>query len=365
MRSLYKKDASLAFKIIDLMCRKTLNVIHYQFYGKELCAQLTAKTTDLPQKKLMDLILTTPILGEYFDSLDKKDRRNFLSTVQVVEFGFEQSLAIEGQSCRNIIIVLNGELTSFSNGKKGEIHTKGSILGLREFLFDLTWTQNIYGRVKGTVVVLNKDLFQDLGSIFVDTAKTLLNFFVKKEIEKYFVKKPLKFEEEEEFDDYLSTGTKSGFMGLSLKDSGRLKDSSPVFTEIDISKRIERKVDNSKNALEGLGDTFQVFNDVAPLHLHDIHKHIMNEKNRATMGGTQSSEMSSFLLEKIEARNMRDQSKKNDLRMLKIQASGIGNASNQPTLSGSTKFPGKKPMQGTSSNQVNFLEALEKVRNPE
>lgn len=67
------------------MGKKALNVVNYQFSKIPMTNEVLMSPCILNPKKILDLLETCPPLREFFDSLEKRDKKYLISCSQIFE----------------------------------------------------------------------------------------------------------------------------------------------------------------------------------------------------------------------------------------------------------------------------------------
>jgi hypothetical protein len=177
-----KRDPGLAFMLSKLCARACLETVSQQYEGvSAAAAELKNEVTELTSNKLNDILIGCPGFGAFYQSLETKDKRFFSNLCEVVEIKSEKKILNEYSPMHSIIIVLKGELISFTRNGPGTIFKAGDLLGVKEVLYDLCWKDNVYGRQNGYLVKVKKDFLFDLGNTFAKSAKHFLEYFLKYE----------------------------------------------------------------------------------------------------------------------------------------------------------------------------------------
>lgn len=73
------------FKIYEIMGRKTLNIVNYHFTKMKMINEVSMNPCILNPKKIIDLLEACPPLREFFDSLEKRDKKYLISSSQIFE----------------------------------------------------------------------------------------------------------------------------------------------------------------------------------------------------------------------------------------------------------------------------------------
>ena len=60
----------------------------------------------------------------------------------------------------------------------GKTYKTGSILGVRQFQFGMSWEENVYGRYNGIILKIEKEYFKDLGYTFAKYGTSFLEFLI-------------------------------------------------------------------------------------------------------------------------------------------------------------------------------------------
>jgi len=191
VKLMQKRDPALvaaAHQVLLLTktCAKAaIETVSLQYDGVSvLSSELKNEVAEIPKNKLQDMLLGCPGFGQFFQSLEAKDKRLFVNMCEIVEIKSEKKVLSEYSPAHAIIIILKGELISFTKAGPGAIFRAGEILGIKEVLFDLCWHENLYGRQNGYLVKVKRDYFNDLGNTFVKSAMHIFDYLVKFECSK-------------------------------------------------------------------------------------------------------------------------------------------------------------------------------------
>lgn len=168
------------------MCaRASIETVSQQYDGLSIYTSETKnQEAEVSKNKLTDMLVGCPEFGAFFQTLETKDKRLFVSICEVVEIKSEKKVISEYSPCSSVIIVLKGELISFTKEGPGDVFRAGEILGTKQLLFDLCWRENIYGRQNGYLVKIKKDYLFDVGNSFAKTAMNITNYLVRVYCEK-------------------------------------------------------------------------------------------------------------------------------------------------------------------------------------
>lgn len=136
------------------MCSKySLTIVHQQYEGYVPGRELELEKIELKRNKMMDLLTACPNFGEFFSSLEKKNKRFMMSICEIVEFNSEQKLINQDSPVRKIIIILKGELMLYKDIGRGKVYKSGDILGVKEIIYGLSWPYDGIGRQNGYLII--------------------------------------------------------------------------------------------------------------------------------------------------------------------------------------------------------------------
>eukprot|EP00825_Cyclidium_porcatum_P032811 TRINITY_DN34973_c0_g1_i2.p1 TRINITY_DN34973_c0_g1~~TRINITY_DN34973_c0_g1_i2.p1 ORF type:complete len:361 (+),score=87.87 TRINITY_DN34973_c0_g1_i2:536-1618(+) len=344
MKVFSKKEPLLAYKFMEILLKKSQKTINYQYKKEYPTNDLLLVPSTLPQKRISDMFESLPQFDGFIKELEKRDKKFFLNTVQLFEFE-ESKMVIKGNSKANFIVfVIKGELIQFNDNMNPIVYKQGSIIGKKEFFSQTTWPSNIYGRIPGMIVVLSREMLEDIALSNSQSAQNILAQIMKTELIN------IKQEYDEKFQEYLDQNNIKMFSSeidiqqqqpqdnlpsksqqdqqvkqVRFADDGKQKNQSikfDTFIEIDVKKKIDQLSNQSQHdsKIKGL-EQFKLDFQIAPLQLHDVYKKLMEDKNISELKSklTKKSDYgtSTFFKEKLITQQQQIEKKKNDLKIQK------------------------------------------------
>lgn len=133
--------------------KHSMTVVYQQYEGYTPGKELELEKTELKRNKMMDLLTACPNFGEFFNSLEKKNKRFMMSACEIVEFKAEQKLINQHSPVNQIVIVLKGEVMVYTHIGPGKSYKSGDILGIKEMVYGMTWAEDVIGRYGGYLIL--------------------------------------------------------------------------------------------------------------------------------------------------------------------------------------------------------------------
>jgi len=318
-KQLSKKDPALSYKVTEMLAKKTLNTVSQQYTGEVIYAPLKLKATSAATntKRVKDAMDTCPELSEFFQRFDPRDVKNLTKYIEYIEFEREQRIILEGNKTDCLFFLIKGELICFKENKPTVFYKPGAIIGVKEFLYELTWKENVLGKAKGVLLKLERTNFLEM----IATSTTSANSFLKN------------------LTWYESKDIKGRHQDRSLFE--KIKDqniTNPLneFLEYEVSKHLEfieqqkTKSLNNKPVIKDFLNT----KELLPLYMHNIHQSLMfaPEESSATTTSTQGKKTMvniqgcTFLREKMEKQVEEQRLKKGKSRPPAKTAKGAADA---------------------------------------
>jgi hypothetical protein len=319
LKAMQKRDPTLAFQISKMCGKLCLETVTMQYEGSSVLAcEVKNEVAEISKNKMMDMLIGCPGFGPFFSGLEKKDKRFIVNICDIVEIKSEKKVIGEYSPAHSIIIILKGELISFTKSGPGKTYKAGDILGIKEVLFDLCWKDNFFGRQNGYLVKIQKDLLNDLGNSFSKSAMNIFDHLIKYECGRIRGK----------YKDVKPTLPGNSLLGgLGLGEDDDLKDEENGNEKV---KYVELFVNQNQKSLHGSSDKltldkdilepFKINRDVPPLMIHAVFKTIKKqdlEAEKLMENERKAEKMSTFLREKMENQYLEDKKRRRELAMRK------------------------------------------------
>jgi hypothetical protein len=319
LKAMQKRDPTLAFQISKTCGKLCLETVTMQYEGQSILAcEVKNEVAEISKNKMMDMLIGCPGFGPFFSSLEKKDKRFIVNICDIVEIKSEKKVIGEYSPAHSIIIILKGELISFTKSGPGKTYKAGDILGIKEVLFDLCWKDNIFGRQNGYFVKIQKDLLNDLGNSFSKSAMNIFDHLIKYECARIRAK----------YKDVKPTLPGNSLLGgLGLGDDDDAKDEENANEKV---KYVELYVNHNQKSLQASSDKvamdkdilepFKINRDIPPLMVHAVFKTIKKQDldaEKQMENERKAEKMSSFLKEKMENQYLEDKKRRKELVMRK------------------------------------------------
>ncbi|EAS00560.3 cyclic nucleotide-binding domain protein (macronuclear) [Tetrahymena thermophila SB210] len=314
-KTMSKKSPKIAFKLSQVITKKAFDTVHFQYRNEHLLNDIQPTPSILPPKRIVDMFEKSPAFQGLIKRMEKRDRSNFLKFAQLYEFNPKDLICRRRSRCHQMIFLLKGELLEFNHEDDSVTsYRPGDIIGLKEFYLDLSWTSNIIAKSEGCYLVLRSEHLEDIALENGGSAINLYNLFASYECDK------IKAEYEKDFKDQFSSDFRFKFMpsetqknivnqekSLELEKEKQLKESDQItfkkkpkdekkvtftgnekaedfmisnFLEIDVEKKIDQISMTSDKNKENL-ESYRVSYDIAPLYLHEIHVHYIEQPQNA------------------------------------------------------------------------------------
>jgi len=304
-KMLSKKEPQLSYKITEMLGKKALNTVSLQYTGEDVYSpyKLKGPGSAINTKRVRDAIETCPEFAEFFERFDVRDRKNLTKYFEFIEFDKEQRIVYDGKKTDDLILLVKGELISFRLDKPVVYYKPGAVIGNKEFLFELTWQENILGKVKGVLLKLGRQTYQEMIQGSNATANNLykaLIWYQSKEIKTRYQDRSM-FEK---------------VQGKNVKNP--LND----FVEFEVTKHMdflneqEKKIPNSRPMMK----EFLLRKECLPLYIHDIHQTLFANEQAANADEKRKKQASNamgcvFLRERLENQIAEQKSKKGKGRL--------------------------------------------------
>lgn len=117
--------------------------------------------------------------GDFLSEIDSKSKKAIIGICDIISFKFEEKVININSPLDSIFIISKGSLHHIDENGPGKIVPSGEILGVREFLFGLSWEGGYIGSKSGELIRMNIDSFLDLLDSNPRAGTLLLNFLVR------------------------------------------------------------------------------------------------------------------------------------------------------------------------------------------
>ena len=343
--------------LTQLCARHSLLIIYHQYERRSPDQQLDLEKISLSRNKIMDLLTACPNFGEFFDELEKKNKRFMISVCEIVEIKPRKKYLQQGSPVDKIVIVLKGELMMFDECGPGKVYKSGDILGTLEMLYGMTWTGTAIGRYTGYLIMINKDYLLDLCQTFAKPGRALLSFFVEyecKRIRSKYKHRKLGNEKPQSVLGDLFGNILGGEEESKQKTETEEEEEKATFLEFDVRKKNRGELKSYKKREKDILKPFMNNLEIPPLFSHKVFE-VFSAPEQVELEDVQMMDEDgkrgpgTFLRMKIENQIAEDKKRRKEMRRRKRKGLAFDDLE-------------RNKDKGTKVVKNGALEAMENVR---
>lgn len=161
LNSLSVSHPLLHYKLMSILCMKSLDTISLQYLACPLLPDSSVIWSDYPSKKVQDYINRLPELNnlcsEFFE---KNEAKIFQAVCRILHLDVAKELVKEGQYESCLFALISGEM---KNSQGFTIREK-DFLGFEQFFFNTPWQFNLITTTMCDILVIHRSVYEQIAS---------------------------------------------------------------------------------------------------------------------------------------------------------------------------------------------------------
>jgi CRP-like cAMP-binding protein len=171
--SLAVSNPLLYFKLTQLLCLKSIDLISLQYMNQKFIPENTVIWSEYPSKKVQDYINKVPELIQLIPKFfEKNEVKIFQAICKILHLDTGKGLVQEGQFEGCIFLILTGQIFCFNGNDhgKGKILREREVIGFQQFFFNKAWDVSLKTASPCDIIVIHRSVFNTIASKSLSSA---------------------------------------------------------------------------------------------------------------------------------------------------------------------------------------------------
>lgn len=173
LNSLSVSHPILHYKLMSILCLKSIHTISLQYLNLPFVSDNTVIWSDYPSKKIQEYINKLPeVSGLCLEFFEKNEAKIFQAICKILHLDAAKQIAQSGQYEGCILVLISGEMRT----SHGRVVREKEIIGFEQFFFNSPWNFDLVTTAMCDILVIHRSIYEQIASKSLNSSIRIYKF---------------------------------------------------------------------------------------------------------------------------------------------------------------------------------------------